>query len=122
MRSGYRSAVAGDRDDSRGSSGPWFAARPSTTPKAAYNHPPSRHSRRRKWRGGRLTALALVVVAGAAWAAVRLLPHGPVAPRTGFVPTGSSPGQDAEQTATAFLRAWTSGNLGTAARYTDHPA
>jgi cell division protein FtsI/penicillin-binding protein 2 len=40
---------------------------------------------------------------------------------TGFVPTGSSPGQDGEQIATAFLRAWRAGNFGEAARYTNHP-
>ena len=81
--------------------------------------------RRRKRRRGQviLIALALVVVAGVAWAVVRLvLPRGAAAPRTGFVPTGSSPGQDAEQITTAFVQAWTSGNLGQAARYTDHPA
>jgi len=41
---------------------------------------------------------------------------------TGFVPTGTSPDQDAEQITTAFLQAWQAGNLGQAARYTDHPA
>jgi transpeptidase family protein/MecA-like transpeptidase family protein len=41
---------------------------------------------------------------------------------TGFTPTGSSPGEDAQQTASAFLRAWAAGNLGQASRYTDHPA
>jgi hypothetical protein len=91
----------------------------------AYNHVPSRHARRRKRRTGRiiLIALALAVVAGGAWAAVRLvLPRGAGTPLTGFVPTGSSPGQDAEQITTAFVQAWTSGNLAQAARYTDHPA
>jgi hypothetical protein len=40
---------------------------------------------------------------------------------TGFVPTGSSPGQDGEQITAAFLRAWRAGNFGEAARYTNHP-
>ena len=41
---------------------------------------------------------------------------------TGFVPTGSSAAQDAEQITGAFLAAWQTGDLGQAARYTDHPA
>jgi hypothetical protein len=70
-----------------------------------------------------MIALALAVVAAAAWAVVTLvLPRGAAAPPTGFVPTGSSPGPDAEQITTAFLQAWASGNLGQAARYTDQPA
>jgi cell division protein FtsI/penicillin-binding protein 2 len=40
---------------------------------------------------------------------------------TGFVPTGSSASQDAEQITAAFLRAWRTGNLGQASRYTNHP-
>jgi hypothetical protein len=39
---------------------------------------------------------------------------------TGFIPTGSSPSQDAEQITTAFLKAWRVGNFGEAARYTNH--
>ena len=67
-----------------------------------------------------MIALALVVVAGVAWAVVTLvLPRGATAHPTGFVPTGSSPGQDAGQITTAFSQAWTSGNLGQAAHYTD---
>jgi hypothetical protein len=41
---------------------------------------------------------------------------------TGFLPTGSSPRQDAQQTARAFLRAWDANDLRQAANYTDHPA
>lgn len=40
----------------------------------------------------------------------------------GFVPTGSSPGQDAEQITTAFLQAWQSGDVAKAAGLTDNPA
>jgi hypothetical protein len=43
------------------------------------------------------------------------------APSTGFVPTGKSPGPDAEQITSAFLAAWQRGDLRQAARYTDHP-
>ena len=49
-------------------------------------------------------------------------PGGGNANTTGFVPTGSSPDQDATQITSAFLQAWQTGNLGQAARYTDHPA
>jgi len=41
---------------------------------------------------------------------------------TGFVPTGNSAAQDVGQIAGAFLTAWQDGDLGQAARYTDHPA
>ena len=41
---------------------------------------------------------------------------------TGYLPTGSSASQDAQQTARAFLRAWDAGDLRQAANYTDHPA
>ncbi len=41
---------------------------------------------------------------------------------TGYLPTGSSAGQDGQQTARAFLRAWDANDLRQAANYTDHPA
>jgi hypothetical protein len=69
-----------------------------------------------------LTAAAVAVVAGIAAAVVVVISPGHHANTTGFVPTGSSPGQDAGQITTAFLQAWQSGDLGQAARYTDHPA
>ena len=40
---------------------------------------------------------------------------------SGFVPTGATPGQDAEQITTAFLQAWQSGDLSKAAGLTDNP-
>jgi hypothetical protein len=63
------------------------------------------------------------VVAGIAAVAVVTLgkPTSRSANLTGFVPTGSSASQDAEQITAAFLRAWRTGNLGQAARYTNHP-
>jgi hypothetical protein len=67
-----------------------------------------------------------VLVAGAVAAAgitaVLVLPGGGSTHTTGYLPTGSSPGQDAQQTARAFLRAWDAGDLRQAANYTDHPA
>jgi Penicillin binding protein transpeptidase domain len=67
-----------------------------------------------------VTAGAIAVVA--AIAAVIVTVVTPAGNTTGFVPTGSSPGQDAEQITGAFLAAWQAGDLGQAARYTDHPA
>ncbi len=69
-----------------------------------------------------LTAAALAVVAGIAAIVVTVIAPGSHPNATGFAPTGTTPGQDAAQTATAFLAAWQAGNLGQAARYTDHPA
>jgi hypothetical protein len=61
------------------------------------------------------------VVAAVAVVVTVVLPGGKAKP-VGFVPTGSSPGQDAGQITTAFLHAWQAGNLAQAASYTDHPA
>jgi hypothetical protein len=41
---------------------------------------------------------------------------------TGFVPTGSTPTQDAQQITAAFLHAWRTGDFATAAKYTNNPA
>ena len=62
-----------------------------------------------------------IVAAAVAVIVVVVLPGGSTN-TTGFVPTGSSPDQDAQQITSAFLQAWTAGDLGQAARYTDHPA
>ncbi len=51
-----------------------------------------------------------------------VLPGGRPTQATGYLPAGSSAGQDAQQTARAFLRAWDAGDLRRAANYTDHPA
>ena len=69
-----------------------------------------------------MTAGALAVVAGIAAVIVTVVMPGGNANSTGFVPTGSSAGQDAEQITSAFLQAWQTGDLGQAARYTDHPS
>jgi Penicillin binding protein transpeptidase domain/NTF2-like N-terminal transpeptidase domain len=67
-----------------------------------------------------LTAVAVAAAAGIT--AVLVLPGRGPAHTTGYLPTGSSPGQDAQQTARAFLRAWDKGDLKQAANYTNHPA
>jgi transpeptidase family protein/MecA-like transpeptidase family protein len=69
-----------------------------------------------------VTAAAVAVVAAIAAVVVTVVLPGGNANTTGFVPTGNSPGQDAEQITTAFLTAWQAGDLSQAARYTDHPA
>jgi hypothetical protein len=63
-----------------------------------------------------------VVVAIAAVVFVVTRPSGPGGPVKGFVPTGSSPSQDAQQITTAFLTQWEKGNYATAASYTDDAA
>jgi hypothetical protein len=69
-----------------------------------------------------LSAAALAVVAGIAAVIVTVVTSGANPNATGFVPTGSSSAQDGDQITTAFLQAWQTGDLGQAARYTDHPA
>ena len=64
----------------------------------------------------------LAVVAAIAAVIVTVVLPGGNGNTTGFVPTGTTPGQDTEQIATAFLQAWQAGDLGQAARYTDRPA
>jgi hypothetical protein len=63
----------------------------------------------------------VAVVAAAGVAVALVLPRGRSF-HTGYLPTGSSPSQDASQTARVFLRAWDAGDVKQAANYTDHPA
>jgi Penicillin binding protein transpeptidase domain len=69
-----------------------------------------------------ITAAVVVVVAAGAVAGVKVLNNGPGKPATGMIPTGSTPQQDGQQVAAAFLSAWRSGNLTAAAKLTNHPA
>jgi hypothetical protein len=106
-------------------SGPWYASDPSTAPfPAVGSEPPRRqgHGRPGKRRTVVIAVTAGVVAVVAAIAAVVVTVIMPGHSTTGFVPNGSSPGQDAEQITGAFLAAWQAGDLGQAARYTDHPA
>ncbi|MGO8961048.1 MAG: penicillin-binding transpeptidase domain-containing protein [Streptosporangiaceae bacterium] len=92
-------------------------------PVAGQRPPRGRHGRRgRKRRRLRHVLLAAAAAAAAGISAVLVLPGGGSARATGYLPTGSSAGQDAQQTARAFLRAWDAGDLQQAANYTDHPA
>jgi hypothetical protein len=69
-----------------------------------------------------VTAGALAVAAGIAAVIVTVVAPGGNTNSTGFLPTGSSAAQDAGQITSAFLQAWQTGDLGQAARYTDHPS
>jgi Penicillin binding protein transpeptidase domain/NTF2-like N-terminal transpeptidase domain len=121
---GTVTCVTSDSGGSK-SSGPWYASEPSTSSFPAVGGPrPSRH--RRKAKPPKilfvLAAAALAVVAGIAATIVVVVTSGGKAHTTGFMPTGTSDGQDAQQITTAFLSDWQSGNFSQAASYTDHPA
>jgi len=129
-----------------GSSGPWYprdggpgqwyppeedvAQLPSylrpPAPPAGQSGPPgtSRHGKPRKSHKFTImvAAGALAVVVAIAVVVVTVVLPGGNSHTTGFIPTGSSPGQDAQQTATAFLQAWQAGDLQQAANYTSNPA
>jgi len=86
---------------------------------------PSRRGRRRRKSRGfivAVTAGAVAVVAAIAAVVVTVVLPGRNTSTTGFLPTGSSPRQDAQQITSAFLQAWKNGDLGQAARYTNHPS
>lgn len=90
----------------------------SLLPMSPYSRPPKRR------RAGRIAltsivAVAVTVIAGVV--IVKALPHKESMNTAGFHPTAHSPSGDAEQIATSFLRAWSSGNLGEAADLTDDP-
>ena len=133
--------MTGDSNGSR-SSGPWYASDPPTAPFQAVGSgrdegpagferlsglsgPPPRRGRRAKPSGSRKRRTAIIagilaVVAGIATAIVVVVLPGSTAHTTGFVPTGSTPAQDAQEITAAFLKAWKAGELDTAARLTDH--
>ncbi len=117
--------VTGVTSDSGGSrsSGPWYASEPPTAQFPPVRSRPHRHARRGKPSKILfvLAAAAAAVLAGIAAVVVTVVTSGNT-PTTGFMPSGSSPAQDAQQITTAFLTAWQDGNLSQAARYTDHPA
>jgi Penicillin binding protein transpeptidase domain len=68
-----------------------------------------------------ITCGVVAVVAAIAAVIVTVVLPGGSTSTTGFQPTGTSPRQDALQITSAFIKAWRSGDLGQAARYTDHP-
>jgi Penicillin binding protein transpeptidase domain len=104
----------------------WFRPEPAAAelPPVVGEQPagggPGRRGRKR--RKLPYVLVAVVAAAAAGISAVVVLSGGRHTQATGFLPTGSSPGQDAQQTARAFLHAWAAGDLRQAANYTNHPA
>jgi Penicillin binding protein transpeptidase domain len=87
-------------------------------PISLYSPPPERR------RTGCIALISIGAVAAALIAGVAIVKAlpGKGSPDTaGFHPTAKSPSADAKQLVTAFLRAWSSGNLGEAANLTDDP-
>jgi Penicillin binding protein transpeptidase domain len=115
--------VASDSEDTPRSYGPYYASEDSTSVFPAFGSEPPRnsHQARRGRRRPVIIAAVLVIVAGIAAAAV-IVTRSSGGSTTGFLPTGTSAGQDAEQITGAFLQAWQTGDLGQAARYTDDPS
>lgn len=123
--------VTSDSGGSR-SSGPYYAADPGTAPfpglgsrppgrgPVHHGREPGRHGKPRKLLIATAIGALAVVTAIAAVIIVVVMPGN--SHTTGFVPTGSTPGEDARQITTAFLQAWQSNDLGAAGRLTDHPA
>jgi hypothetical protein len=103
----------------------WFRPEPSAaqSPPVVEQRPPGgRRARRGRKRRKLPYVLIATALAAAGISAGLVLSGGGSTQATGYLPTGSSPGQDAQQTARAFLRAWDAGDLRLAANYTDHPA
>jgi Penicillin binding protein transpeptidase domain len=69
-----------------------------------------------------VAAGVLAVAVAAGLLAVTVFKPGSGTPAYGMIPNGSSPQQDGEQVAAAFLTAWQAGNLTQAANYTNRPA
>jgi hypothetical protein len=108
-----------DPSEGRNSRGPYYAQDFATAPYRPTTSRPSGHGRRGRSR--KLTVIVAGVIAAVLVAVAAVTVSGArSAPTTGFVPTGKSAGQDAEQITSAFLAAWKSGNFRQAARYTDH--
>jgi hypothetical protein len=95
--------------------GPGGHRRPESKPAR-----PPRKRRRLLWSviGGAVAVIVVIAVV-----AVTMLKHnGPGTPTYGMIPTGSTPQADGAQITTAFLQAWESGNLTTAANLTSRHA
>jgi hypothetical protein len=123
--------VSGTSEDDAWDS--WFRPEPSAAPAPAVAEPPpprGRHAQRgskpgrnqgRKRRKLPYVLVAAALLAAAGGGAVLVLPRHAPPHTTGYLPTGSSAIQDAQQTTRAFLRAWDAGDLRKAANYTNHP-
>jgi hypothetical protein len=63
----------------------------------------------------------VAVAVAIALVTVFVIKRGPGVPATGMIPTGSTAQQDGRQVAAAFLTAWETNDLATAANLTNHP-
>jgi Penicillin binding protein transpeptidase domain len=115
--------VTSDWNQDRSFPEAWYRQDSATAAYRGAPPEPSGPGRRKRSRSFIVAVTAGVVAVVAAIAVVIVtvvLPHKTTS-TTGFLPTGTSPGQDARQTTAAFVQAWRKGNLGQAGRYTDHP-
>ena len=84
---------------------------------------PAREPKKRRKLLWAVTVGAVAVIAVIAGVAVTVLKHnGPGTPAYGMIPTGSTPQADGRQVASAFVKAWETGNLTTAANLTNPPS
>jgi hypothetical protein len=121
---GTVAGVSGNSDDTGGWD-TWYRPESSAAqlPPVVEQRPPrGRHGRQGRKRRKLPYVLVAAAIAAAGISAALVLLRGGHTQTTGYLPTGSSDGQDAQQTARAFLRAWDAGHLQQAANYTDHPA
>jgi hypothetical protein len=84
----------------------------------SYPRQPSGGGGKRRRRGliAIVAGACVVILAGVGFIVLK-----PGGNSGGFVPTGSTPGEDASQITAAFLQAWQSGDIGKAAGLTDNP-
>jgi hypothetical protein len=93
---------------------------PGAGPPGGGAHARNRGGRRKVLLGSLAGGLAVVVAIALTY--VFVIKRGPGVPVTGMIPTGSTPQQDGQQVASAFLTDWEKGKLSAAANLTDHPA
>jgi hypothetical protein len=116
--------MASDSDEAPRTYGPYYASEDSTSafPAIGSEPPPRRSHRAQRGRRRPVVISAVLVMVAGIIAAVAITTSSGGGSTTGFLPTGTSAGQDAGQITGAFLQAWQAGDLGQAARYTDDPS
>jgi hypothetical protein len=105
--------------------GPWYATESSSSQFPSILQQPTPGHRQPKNRRKLLLAViagGVAIVAAIAAIIVFVVSPGGSSQTTGFLPSSNSSESDAQQTASAFLQAWQSGDLQQAANYTDSPA
>ena len=89
---------------------------------AVYGGKPEPKPVKRRTIAVTVTAGVLAVLLVALVLVLTVFKPGNPPPAHGIIPTGTSPQQDGQQVASAFLTAWQAGDLAKAANYTDQPA